>query len=96
MIAIGLFNDMYFAERGIVITGPDLTILIDPVLPNDLRQAVIDVLPLWINPILDDPSEIKKRGYQSYSSCLFVECCIRFKTKPFFPNLPQQNGQCPL
>ena len=59
-------------ERGIVITGPDLKNLIDPVLPNDLRQAVIDVLPLWINPILDDPSEIKKRGYQSY--CVLSLC----------------------
>jgi len=59
-------------ERGIVITGPDLTTLIDPVLPNDLRQAVIDVLPLWINPILDNPSEIKKRGYQSY--CVLSLC----------------------
>ncbi len=59
-------------ERGIVITGPDLKTLIDPVSPNDLRQAVIDVLPLWINPILDDPSEIKKRGYQSY--CVLSLC----------------------
>jgi len=23
-------------------------------------------LPLWVNPILDDPSQINKRGYQSY------------------------------
>ena len=53
-------------ERGIVITGPDLKTLIDPVSPNDLRQAVVDVLPLWANPILDDPSRINKRGYQSF------------------------------
>ena len=53
-------------ERGIVITGPDLKTLIDPVSSNDLRQAVVDVLPLWANPILDDPSQINKRGYQSY------------------------------
>jgi predicted nucleotidyltransferase len=53
-------------EHGIVITGPDLKTLIDPVSPYDLRQAVVDVLPLWANPILDDPSQINKRGYQSY------------------------------
>jgi predicted nucleotidyltransferase len=53
-------------KHGVVIIGPDLKTLIDPVSPNDLRQAVADVLPLWANPILDDPSQIDKRGYQSY------------------------------
>src|SRR5688500_8763693 len=37
-------------ERGITITGPDLPTLIDPVSPDELRQAVVDVLPLWVNP----------------------------------------------
>lgn len=59
-------------ERGIVIAGPDLKTLIDPIESKELRQAVIDVLPLWINPILDDPSQIKKRGYQSY--CVLSLC----------------------
>ena len=53
-------------EHGIVITGPDPKALIDPVSPDDLRQAVANVLPLWANPALDDPSQIKKRGYQSF------------------------------
>jgi predicted nucleotidyltransferase len=53
-------------EQGIPITGPSLRDLIDPVSSEDLRQAVADVLPLWVQPILDDPSQINKRGYQSY------------------------------
>jgi len=53
-------------ERGVVITGPELKTLIDPVSPNDMRQAIVDVLPLWLNPMLDDPSRIKSRGYQSF------------------------------
>ena len=53
-------------ERGIVITGPDLKTLIDPVPPDDIRQAIVDVLPLWVNPILNEPSQIKSRGYQSF------------------------------
>jgi len=53
-------------ERGVVMIGPSLKTLIDPVSPNDLRKAVVDVLPLWANPILGDPSQISKRGYQSY------------------------------
>ena len=53
-------------ERGIVISGPHPKSLIDPVYPNDMRQAVVDGLPLWLNPILENPSEINKRGYQSF------------------------------
>jgi predicted nucleotidyltransferase len=53
-------------EHGIVITGPDLKDLIDPVSPDELRQAVADVLPLWVGPILADPSRIDERGYQSF------------------------------
>jgi predicted nucleotidyltransferase len=59
-------------ERGIIIDGPDLKTLIDPISPNELRQAVINVLPLWTNPILDDPTQIKKRGYQSF--CVLSLC----------------------
>ncbi len=53
-------------ENGIVIIGPDLKTLIDPVSPNEIRQAIVDVLPMWVNPILDEPSQIKSRGYQSF------------------------------
>lgn len=53
-------------ERGIVISGPDPKTLIDPVHPDDMRQAVVDGLPLWLPPILENPSEISKRGYQSF------------------------------
>jgi len=53
-------------ERGIILEGGAPLSLIDPISSNDLRQAVMDVLPLWAKPILDDPSQIKGRGYQSY------------------------------
>lgn len=53
-------------ERGVVIAGPDPQTLIDPISSYDLRWAIVDVLPLWFNPILDDPSKISKRGYQSF------------------------------
>ena len=53
-------------ENGIVINGPDLKTLINPVSPNEIRQAIVDVLPLWVNPILEEPSQIKSRGYQSF------------------------------
>lgn len=53
-------------ERGIVITGPDLKTWIDPVSPHDLRMAVAKGVPGWFTPILNNPSEINKRGYQSF------------------------------
>ncbi len=43
-------------ERGVILSGPDPKMLIEPVSQDDLRQAVVDVLPLWFNPILDDPA----------------------------------------
>jgi predicted nucleotidyltransferase len=53
-------------EHGIAMRGPNLQDLIEPVSPDELRQAIVDVLPLWVRPILDDPSQIDKRGYQSF------------------------------
>jgi predicted nucleotidyltransferase len=53
-------------EHGIVVNGPDPKALIEPVSPNDLRKAVADGLPLWMNPILQNPSEVNTRGYQSF------------------------------
>ena len=63
-------------ERGVVIKGPDLRSLIDPVSPDELRRAVVDVLPLWSKPILEEPSRIKKRGYQSY--CVLTLCRMSY------------------
>lgn len=83
-------------ERGIIITGPDLSTLIDPISANELRQAVIDVLPLWANPILDDPSWINKRGYQSFivlSLCRML-CTMKhgeILSKPFAAEWAKKN-----
>jgi len=53
-------------ERGIILEGPAPQSLIDPISASDLQQAVVDVLPLWAGPILEDPLRIKGRGYQSF------------------------------
>ena len=52
-------------ERGITLAGPAPQTLIDPVLPNDLRRAMLAIM-WWPKEILDDPAQIKKCGYQSY------------------------------
>ena len=52
-------------ERGITITGPAPKTLIDPISPNELRQAMLPTLHGWATQILNNPNEIAHRGYQS-------------------------------
>jgi len=83
-------------ERGLVITGPELLTLIDPVSPNDLLRATVDVLPLWVNPILDDPSQINKRGYQSFFVLSLCRMLYTIKhggvvSKPFAAQWAKEN-----
>lgn len=54
-------------EHGITLTGPAPQTLIDPVSPDDLRQAMRSPLSGWLAHILDDPAPLQARGYQSYT-----------------------------
>jgi hypothetical protein len=54
-------------EYGVIVSGPDLRGLIDPVAANELRNAVIDVLQDWWAPMLDDPSFLERDAYQVYA-----------------------------
>lgn len=53
--------------KGITIAGPTPRSLIDPVTPDDLRGAMLEILNDWWAGLLDDPSQISHRGYQSYT-----------------------------
>jgi hypothetical protein len=53
-------------ERGITILGPAPQTLIYPVSPDDLRRAMLSLLGGWTTQILDNPTKINSRGYQSY------------------------------
>jgi predicted nucleotidyltransferase len=53
-------------ERGIVVTGPTPDTFIDPVQPDQLRNAMLSLLKGWAQSILDQPERIQHRGYQSY------------------------------
>ncbi|HSJ89670.1 MAG TPA: aminoglycoside adenylyltransferase domain-containing protein, partial [Anaerolineales bacterium] len=53
-------------ERGITVIGPDPKTLIDPVSPNDLRNAVAEGMPIWLNPIIENPVKMSTRSYQSF------------------------------
>ena len=54
-------------EQGVVVAGPDLHTLIDPVPPNELRRAVLATLHGWWAPMIHDPARLQSQGYQSYA-----------------------------
>src|SRR5215216_764278 len=80
-------------ERGIVVTGPDLRSLIDLVPQNNLRKAVADGLPLWLNLVLDNPLEAKKRGYRSFLVLSLCRISDTLKHGEIISKSPGQNAQ---
>jgi hypothetical protein len=57
-------------EHGVVLAGPPLSTLIDPVSPDDLRRAVVELVRGWYALMLDDPEHIERLrfgGYQEYT-----------------------------
>ncbi|NIM95837.1 MAG: DUF4111 domain-containing protein [Anaerolineales bacterium] len=54
-------------EQGIALAGPNPQILIDPVEPEDLRQAVLGTLHEWWEPQLDDITLLRSNEYQAYA-----------------------------
>jgi hypothetical protein len=55
-------------EQGVVVAGPDLRNLIDPVQPDDLKRAVLGFLREWWAPMLRDPDPRLHGGeYQAYA-----------------------------
>ena len=46
--------------------GPDPRTLIDPISPAQLRLAMRPMLDEWARAILDNPTILMRRGYQSY------------------------------
>jgi hypothetical protein len=55
-------------EHGIVLAGPALHTLIDPISPGELRQAVPDILQRWWAPMLTGPGpQLNSPGYRAYA-----------------------------
>lgn len=54
-------------DHGITLVGPPPQTLVDPVLPAQLQQAMRTILTGWAAKILDEPAQMKSRGYQSYT-----------------------------
>lgn len=54
-------------DRGITLAGPAPETLIDLVSPDDLRRAAWAALDGWAAGLLENPSPLQHRGYQSYT-----------------------------
>jgi hypothetical protein len=57
----------YLRQQGIPISGPPLEILIDPVQPADLQQAVLGILQEWWSPPFTNPARFDSPEYQAYA-----------------------------
>lgn len=53
-------------EHGVVVFGGPAKELIDPVLPDDVRRAVLGIMREWWTPMLDDPSFFERSDYQAF------------------------------
>ncbi|MHB8647401.1 MAG: aminoglycoside adenylyltransferase domain-containing protein [Thermomicrobiales bacterium] len=56
-------------EHGIIVTGPALPALIDPVQSDDLRRTVSALMETWWGPMRGDPGLLHRQhiGYQAYT-----------------------------
>jgi len=54
-------------EHGVVVAGPPIRPMIDPVAPDDIRYAVYDLLHSWWATFLVDATRMQDSGYQGYA-----------------------------
>ena len=54
-------------EHGVALAGPAPRLLIDPVQPGQLRQAVLGVLHEWWRPMLVDSAKLQNVVYRCYA-----------------------------
>lgn len=52
--------------NGITLAGPDPKTLLEPVPPDELKEANLATLKEWMRPLLKKPTELENSGYQSY------------------------------
>jgi hypothetical protein len=54
-------------RQGVTLAGPPPQTLIDPVTPDELRQAVLGVFHGWWAPMLEDPARLQRDDYRVYA-----------------------------
>jgi hypothetical protein len=54
-------------EHGVVIAGPDPRTMIDPIEPQDLRRAMVDLADLWLTALRHNHERLEHRGPLTYT-----------------------------
>jgi hypothetical protein len=62
-----VFQRYVLREQGVVVAGPPLGAMIDPVGSDDLRQAAVGMLQEWWAPMIHDPARLHDSEYQAYT-----------------------------
>lgn len=76
-------------EHGVIVAGPSISPLIDAVTPDELRDAVAEILlGWWSKHILAQPNELLRPGYQPYAVLTMCRALYCFEdgaivSKPF-------------
>ena len=63
----GVIQRYTLREHGVVLAGPVPDTLIDPIRPDDLRRAVLELLRGWWSQQCQDPVRLHRPGYQEYA-----------------------------
>src|SRR5258708_28372320 len=53
-------------EYGVPLAGPGPRTLVDPVAPDDLRQAMAGSAPEWLERLVADPDQLRHRDFHTY------------------------------
>ncbi len=75
-------------EHGVVLAGPPPPVLIDPVAPEDLREAVRGILREWWTPMLTEGPRLQNGFYRCYAVLTMSRMLYTLRhgtivTKPF-------------
>ena len=76
----GIIQRFNLREQGIVLAGPPLQDLIDPVTPEQIRQATYDLLLEWWVPMLANPVKLHSSEYQAYAVLTMCRMLYTLKT----------------
>src|SRR5258708_39979296 len=66
-------------EYGVPLAGPDPRTLVDPVAPDDLRQAMAGSAPERLERLVADPDQLRHRDFHTY---LGLTLCRIFYSLP--------------
>ena len=61
-------------EYGVVLAGPEPKLLIDIVTPDELRNAVLEVLEDWWFPMIDEPCWLREHGSNYHGFAVITMC----------------------